>query len=60
MARMSGARITGVSNNGTTLEHARGKIEAAGLGDRVTLERVADEEYLRFRYPDGHFDVVTF
>ena len=57
LARRSGCRITGIDQSSDMLAHGRRNIEAAGLGDRITLLQGEAE---RLPFPDASFDAVTF
>lgn len=54
--RFSSVQVTGVDLTPAMLELGRGKVESAGLADRVEL---AEGNALALSFPDESFDVVT-
>jgi tocopherol O-methyltransferase len=60
MARFTGARFVGVSNNDRLNAMARTKAARAGLARRVTFQTLDDLGYKAMPFPDGAFQVVTF
>jgi len=57
LARRSGCRVTGIDQSPDMLAHGRRNVDAAGLGDRITLLQGEAE---RLPFPDASFDAVTF
>jgi SAM-dependent methyltransferase len=57
LARLTGARICGVTPNRAQLELARNQAVAAGVGDRVSFDQGSAS---KLPYPDSCFDVVLF
>jgi demethylmenaquinone methyltransferase/2-methoxy-6-polyprenyl-1,4-benzoquinol methylase len=57
LARRSGCRVTGIDQSPDMLAQGRRHVEAAGLGDRITL---LEGEAERLPFPDASFDAVTF
>ncbi len=55
MARLTGARIRGLTPNVAHLELARNQAVATGVGDRVAFDRGSASE---LPYPDSCLDVV--
>lgn len=55
IAERYGCRVTGVDIEPSLVERARANVEAAGLGERVSVER---GDVLDLGYPDGTFDRV--
>jgi tocopherol O-methyltransferase len=60
MARVTGARFVGVSNNERLNELARGKARQLGMAEQVTFTTLDDVGYKALPFPDGAFDAVTF
>lgn len=60
MARVTGARFVGVSNNERLNELARDKARQLGMDTRVTFTTLDDVGYKALPFPDGAFDAVTF
>jgi SAM-dependent methyltransferase len=55
VARRFGSQVTAVDISSLMLQRAEANVRAAGLGDRVTIER---GDILALAYPDGAFDRV--
>jgi len=60
MARITGARFTGVSNNERLNAVARASAARAGLAGRVTFHTLDDLGYKQLPFADGAFQAVTF
>jgi len=60
MARVTGARITGVSNNERLNEVARDKARRLGMAEQVTFVTLDDLGYKQLPFTDGSLDAVTF
>jgi tocopherol O-methyltransferase len=60
MARVTGARFVGVSNNPRLNELARGKAIQAGLAERVAFHTLDDIGYKALPFRDASFEAVTF
>ena len=57
LVRQHGCRVVGLDQSPEMLSGARGRIEAAGLSDRITLVEGGAEQ---LPFPDGAFDALTF
>eukprot|EP00761_Pharyngomonas_kirbyi_P011235 gb/GECH01011260.1/.p1 GENE.gb/GECH01011260.1/~~gb/GECH01011260.1/.p1 ORF type:complete len:483 (+),score=130.38 gb/GECH01011260.1/:1-1449(+) len=57
MAKITGARITGVNLDGRQLEIARKKAEEMGVSDHVDF---IEMDAMKIDFPDNTFDVITF
>ena len=57
LVRQHGCRVVGLDQSPEMLSGARGRIEAAGLSDRITLVEGGAEQ---LTFPDGAFDALTF
>jgi demethylmenaquinone methyltransferase/2-methoxy-6-polyprenyl-1,4-benzoquinol methylase len=57
LVRQQGCRVVGLDQSPEMLAGARGRIESAGLADRVRLVEGSAEQ---LPFPDGSFDALTF
>lgn len=60
MARKSGARFVGVSNNEKINRKARERAAANGLGERASFLTLGDTDYKNLPFADDSFDAVFF
>jgi tocopherol O-methyltransferase len=60
MARVTGARFIGVSNNERLNAQAQARAARAGLAGRAAFHTLDDLGYKALPFPDGSFQAVTF
>jgi tocopherol O-methyltransferase len=60
MARVSGARFVGLTNNEVCNQKARGRAAALGLDERVSFLTIGDTDYKNLPFPDASFDAAFF
>jgi len=60
MAKVSGARFVGITNNELCNQKARVRAAEAGLSGRVTFVTVGDTDYKNLPFADASFDAVFF
>ncbi len=60
MARISGARFVGMTNNEFCNQKARARAIAAGLEKQVSFITVGDTDYQNMPFGDGSLDAVVF
>lgn len=60
MAKVTGARFIGVTNNERLNAQARANAERLGLAERVTFHTLDDVGYKALPFSDGEFQAVTF
>lgn len=57
LAARTGCRVTGIDQSADMLAQGRRAVDAAGLGDQITLMQGEAE---RLPFPDASFDALTF
>jgi demethylmenaquinone methyltransferase / 2-methoxy-6-polyprenyl-1,4-benzoquinol methylase len=57
LATRTGCRVTGIDQSADMLAQGRRAVDAAGLGDKITLMQGEAE---RLPFPDASFDALTF
>ena len=57
LVQRTGCRVTGIDQSADMLAQGRRAVDAAGLGDRITLLQGEAE---RLPFPDASFDALTF
>jgi tocopherol O-methyltransferase len=60
MAKRSGARFVGITNNEFLSQKARHYSAETAEADKLSFLTVGDTDYLRLPFPDASFDAVTF
>jgi tocopherol O-methyltransferase len=60
MAKVSGAKFVGITNNELCNQRARARAAEAGLDERVKFVTVGDTDYKDLPFPDGGFDAIFF
>ncbi|HEU4535938.1 MAG TPA: methyltransferase domain-containing protein, partial [Polyangiaceae bacterium] len=60
MARVSGARFVGLTNNEVCNQKARARAAAVGLDERVSFLTIGDRDYKNLPFPDASFDAAFF
>ena len=60
MAKVSGARFVGLTNNDSLNQRSRARAAAEGVADRVSFMTLGDTDYRNLPFPTGTFDAAFF